>query len=319
MEKGLLSIIMPVFNVAPYLKKSIESVLFQSYKNIEILLIDDGSTDDSSNICDEYAKKDTRIKVIHKSNGGLSDARNVGLDNATGEYIAFVDSDDWLDINMYDKLIRAIKETESDVAVNNFYYAEDGIYREGMESTSDFILLKEKSEIFLNLVGGQNCLAFMVWNKVFKKDVIGNTRFKKGQIYEDLYFDRLVFSNCHKVCRIKDALYYYRYKRPGNTVTMFRAQKLTKFAEINDYIDMFLQSNDTKLADAYSYYGLKTSIQFYFRATKYKVDKDIIREIKNYSSIYYRKIVKKSPFFNVKYGLFYYFPSLYKRQLNKNR
>ena len=103
--QALISVIVPVYNVAPYLRQCVDSILSQSYTHLEVLLIDDGSTDESGAICDEYAQQDSRVKVIHKPNGGLSSARNVGLSLASGEWISFVDSDDWLDTNIYQKCI----------------------------------------------------------------------------------------------------------------------------------------------------------------------------------------------------------------------
>ena len=111
----LLSVIIPVYNVKPYLEKCVESIVDQTYHNLQIILVDDGSTDGSQTICDELAQKDSRIVVIHKENGGLSTARNVGMDRAKGDYIAFVDSDDWLERNMYEVLINQLEAHDADL------------------------------------------------------------------------------------------------------------------------------------------------------------------------------------------------------------
>ena len=118
----LISIIVPVYNVEQYLEKCVCSIINQTYKNLEIILVDDGATDSSGNMCDELAKSDNRIKVYHKENGGLSDARNYGVERATGEYIGFVDSDDYIDSEMYEKLYEAIKKEDVDVAECNFRF-----------------------------------------------------------------------------------------------------------------------------------------------------------------------------------------------------
>ena len=117
----LLSIIVPVYNVKSYLKKCVESIINQTYTNLQIILVDDGSTDGSQDICDEFAQRDSRIVVIHKENGGLSTARNVGMDRAKGAYIAFVDSDDWLEPNMYEALISQLEKHEADIVACSFY------------------------------------------------------------------------------------------------------------------------------------------------------------------------------------------------------
>jgi glycosyltransferase involved in cell wall biosynthesis len=117
----LISIIVPIYNIAEYASECIQSLINQTYKNIEIILVDDGSTDHSPAICDEFAEQDERIKVIHKRNGGLSDARNAGLDVATGEYIGFVDGDDWVDEDMYETLYHLIYEHQADISICTHY------------------------------------------------------------------------------------------------------------------------------------------------------------------------------------------------------
>lgn len=121
MKEDLISIIVPVYKVENYLSKCLDSMICQTYKNIEIILVDDGSPDNSGKICDDYAKKDSRIKVIHKENGGLSDARNAGLKIATGKYIGFVDSDDYISVEMYEKLYNQAKKEDADIACCNYY------------------------------------------------------------------------------------------------------------------------------------------------------------------------------------------------------
>lgn len=311
-----ISIIVPVYKVEPYLRMCIESLVSQTYRNLEIILVDDGSPDGCPAICDEYALNDSRIKVVHQENGGLSDARNTGLEIATGEYVAFVDSDDWVEKDMYEKLISAIERTGADVAASNFYYYEDNLNRIGMSKTNNDCVLVNREEIFHYLVGGDKCLRFEVWNKLFKKEVIGDIRFKKGQIYEDLYFDRMVFSNCSKICRIDDCLYHYRFSRPGNTVTMFNRNKLNKFSEIKEYVNLFSRANESRLANEYSYYGFKTSIQFYYRAKKYKANNEILSQIKVYSTEFYEGIYPKTNFLKIKYHLFFYFPCIYKLHID---
>ena len=117
MDGEKLSIVVAVYNIEQYLHKCVESLLAQTYSNLEIILVDDGATDGSGTICDDYAEKDSRVHVIHKTNGGLSDARNVGIEAATGTYLAFVDGDDWVDTDMYMCLIQELERTQSDIAV----------------------------------------------------------------------------------------------------------------------------------------------------------------------------------------------------------
>ena len=132
MEKTI-SVIVPIYNVEKYLDRCLKSIINQTYKNLEIILIDDGSPDNCGTICDEYAKKDNRIKVVHKDNGGLVKARNTGLDIATGEYISFIDPDDWIELNMYEEMIKIADETNTDIVRCGYYRDND---KESMERIS---------------------------------------------------------------------------------------------------------------------------------------------------------------------------------------
>jgi glycosyltransferase involved in cell wall biosynthesis len=204
----LISIIVPVYNVEKYLSKCLDSIVNQTYKNLEIILIDDGSTDNSGDICDEYANKDNRIKVIHKSNGGISDARNKGLDIAKGEYIGFVDSDDYIAEDMYEYLYNFVIENDLDVAMCascNVYQGKI-IYHKNFES----IILDKKEKIieniFINPSGGS---AVSVWGKLFKYNVIKDIRFDFGKTCEDVYFVLKWIENTNKFGRCDKAKYYY--------------------------------------------------------------------------------------------------------------
>ena len=143
-QNDLISIIVPVYNVEKYLVKCLESIINQTYKYLEIILIDDGSTDGSGRICDEYAKKDNRIKVSHKGNGGLSSARNVGLDMSAGQYIAFVDSDDWLELDMYEYLMK--NRAIDGITVCGYYQGDEKIYNT-CKITEKFIVIIPKNII----------------------------------------------------------------------------------------------------------------------------------------------------------------------------
>ena len=137
--EDVVSVIVPVYNVEQYIRKCIESILNQTYNKMEIILVDDGSTDNSGIICDEYSKRDKRIKVIHKINGGLSDARNAGLDICTGDYIVFVDSDDYIKNNMIEMLHKDILEKRADISVCSYFFDNDGNIKRKNISTEKFV------------------------------------------------------------------------------------------------------------------------------------------------------------------------------------
>ncbi|MBR6123665.1 glycosyltransferase family 2 protein [Candidatus Saccharibacteria bacterium] len=211
----LVSIIIPVYNVELYLDRCINSVLAQTYKNIEVILIDDGSSDNSSVMCDNFAASDARIIVVHKENGGQSDARNVGLDLCKGDYISFVDSDDWIAINYIEKLLFTLENMEADMAIGNHQQElTDGsfVYRSNQrdecldKSKALDILIKEPPIQFVLACG-----------KLYKRDLFLNLRFPKGMIYEDQRTNYILFFLSKKIACTSEVLYHY-IKRDDSTM-----------------------------------------------------------------------------------------------------
>lgn len=185
MQHEILSVIVPVYNVAPYLERCIKSIINQSYQNLEIILIDDGSTDNSGTICDAWAEKDERIMVIHKKNGGLSDARNVGLKVASGAYITFVDSDDWLNLNMYEKLMKIGMAQNCDIVMCNFQKISD--------ENSISICNNDYKIEFYDTISALKALITeqiqqVVWNKIYKKELLNGIYFESGRFHEDEFW-----------------------------------------------------------------------------------------------------------------------------------
>ena len=207
-----ISVIVPVFNVERYIHVCLEALIKQTYRNIEVLLVDDGSTDGSGKICDEYSLNYSFIKCIHKINGGVSSARNVGLINAQGDYIAFVDPDDSMDCNMYEILIDSIEKNNCDL-VGCEYTVEYGNLpikmNQSIEPKSDIVDVKDQcmTAIFSGKIGGG-----FLWNKVFKRDLIHEKRFdEKIHMGEDMLFVWEALKDANKVCTIREQLYHYRY------------------------------------------------------------------------------------------------------------
>lgn len=205
MEK--ISVIMPIYNCEKYLKRSIESVLNQTYKKLELILINDGSTDNSLKVCREYEIKDDRVKVIDKENGGVSSSRNAGLEIATGEYVTFVDADDWIEPCMYEIMLKQFLKNKVEFVICNrlkeyidgkkekFYIDSVGCYN---------------VEHFLEEIYRKTDIAFNVWNSVFKKDVINNVKFDENiALAEDNLFILEVLMNCNNGEIIDDCLYHY--------------------------------------------------------------------------------------------------------------
>lgn len=212
----LYSIIIPIYKVEKYLKKCIDSVISQTYTNIEIILVNDGSPDRCYDICKEYEKIDKRIKVVNKENGGLSSARNAGLDIATGDYIYFLDSDDYINVNLIEIVNNKIKDIDTDLAIFNYYYVdeEDKILSKTNICIGEEILSSEQKcfnyilKMYLEMK-----LGYQVWNKVYSAKIIkeNNLRFEKNTTVfsEDVCFNLYYLLHSRRIIAIEDVLYYY--------------------------------------------------------------------------------------------------------------
>lgn len=206
----LISIIVPVYKVEKYLDKCVKSILSQTYKNLEVILINDGSPDSCPDICDNYADQDTRVKVIHKNNSGVSDARNEGLNVANGEYIGFVDSDDWIDPKMYEILLMEILHTNADIAICDYALCKDNglIYGKAMPPELKNRCLS-KEELIYEVLQPYGGFFTVIWNKLYRKSIFDKIRFPSGKHVEDEFvLHHIVAASEKAVCKA-DVLYYY--------------------------------------------------------------------------------------------------------------
>ena len=213
----LVSIIVPVYKVEQYLKRCMDSVLNQTYKNIEVILVNDGSPDNCPALCDEYAKIDSRVRVIHKENGGLSSARNVALDSVKGDYIFFVDSDDWLALDTLEVLNEYLEKDYDMISFQRTYLTEEKVVEKGEKNPKDMDVSQYIDASFLGRYD------FFVTTKIFKTEVFNNIRFLEGRNYEDLEIMHRLFLNMKKVVGLDYFLYYYWKGNEGaitNTITM---------------------------------------------------------------------------------------------------
>lgn len=231
-----ISIIVPVYNVEKYLTKCIDSITNQTYKDLEIILVDDGSTDNSGQICDQYAKKDNRIKVIHKENGGLSDARNVGIKNSTGEYLSFIDSDDYIDKDMIECLYNAITNANSDIAVCGKYIEEETgkYYLRNVNSQLKIYNSKEalKSILTNNLIDVSAC------DKLFKKTLFKDIQFPKNKYFEDMGTIYKLIDLCNSIVHIGSAKYHYIQRQDSITKTKFDMRYNDLYEHMNQFIEL---------------------------------------------------------------------------------
>ncbi|MGV4478986.1 glycosyltransferase family 2 protein [Ornithobacterium rhinotracheale] len=213
MKGYLISVIVPIYKVEQYLEECINSVVNQTYTNLEIILVDDGSPDNCGKICDEYAKKDDRIKVIHKPNGGLSDARNAGLDFAIGDYIAFIDSDDIIHPQFVEILLNQSLINNTDISFCDYLTFSSPSPSIKPFFSIDFVQKKNiDNKIFMKNLYNSNWSPknVIICNKIYHKRVFENIQFEKGLIYEDDYIFTDIYSQKIKIVYINLKLYYYR-------------------------------------------------------------------------------------------------------------
>lgn len=239
MIKGMVSIIVPVYNAEKYLKQCIESIINQTYKNIELILINDGSTDNSSQICMFYAKRDRRIKYFYQKNAGAATARNVGLDKCSGEYIGFVDSDDYVDLDMYEILVTAIKESDAQVAqILSRRVMDDGnvLNQELLDR------IENQPAIFYNT--DQAIKHYLIGNHslcchIYMAAMFNQVRLPEGMSGEDLAIIIPLYSQCENVIKINMAKYNYRFNQKSVTNAPLNQRKLNLFFEFEKQLQQY--------------------------------------------------------------------------------
>ena len=275
---NIISIIVPIYKVEKYLDRCINSILNQTFKDFELILVDDGSPDRCGDICEEYAKKDKRIKVIHKENGGLSDARNAGLDIAKGEFVGFVDSDDFIHKDMYMILYDAIIKSKSDISQCKFKYfsKEDELNKN--------IINDGKYEIYNNIdaieeiIDNKN-LNTNVWNKLYKRELFREIRFPKGKIHEDEFVTYKVFYRAKTISYVNKELYYYF---SNDTGIMKNLNINSKF----DWIEAIEERNEFLLSIKEKNLFNKSNSYLFFNLIKLRYNIKKSEELKNKSQMY---------------------------------
>ena len=214
----MISVIVPVYNVEKYLERCVKSIVAQTYKDLEILLIDDGSTDKSGKMCDDFQQTDSRIKVFHKQNGGLSDARNYGIEHSAGEFISFVDSDDYIDEKMLETLHRLITENDADLAVCSAMDVFEGKEVTQVKEIKEFNL--NKVESYKYMLRGDGIPS--ACNKLYKRQTVGDVRFPVGKLYEDGFFTPQILKKVEKTAVTSKPMYYYFRRADSITTKPFR-------------------------------------------------------------------------------------------------
>lgn len=213
----LVSVIIPVYQAEEYIERCINSILNQTYKNLDIIFVNDGSTDRSVEIITEYAQKDERVRLLHQENKGAGAARNKGIEAAKGKYIGFVDSDDWIEPDMYEYLVKILEREKADIAACDFVSTDKMQTKIENDVTEKLIMMskKELMEFFLRMHGEKSFYA--VWNMLYKREIIEHIKFPEGKITEDLLFNYWAYCNCNKYVLSNQKKYYYYCNPKGVT------------------------------------------------------------------------------------------------------
>ena len=225
MYSPLISVIVPVYKTESYLEKCVRSIVNQTYTNLEIILVDDGSPDNCPAMCDEWAKKDSRIKVIHQEYGGLSNARNHGIACARGEYISFVDSDDWIEHDMYEKLYNVMVKYQVPLVIGGRYDVFEDRLDDKKRNTFGKEALLSAEELLPNMLLGRGCDS-SAWGKLYHKSFWDTIQFPEGKIFEDIAIMYKVVIAAKRIAICDDPLYNYYHRRNSITSSTFNLKLL---------------------------------------------------------------------------------------------
>ncbi len=230
MSTPLISVIVPVYKVEPYLRKCLDSIVRQAYTNLQIILVDDGSPDGCGAICDEYAASDPRMTVIHKENGGVSSARNAGLAAAKGEWIGWVDPDDWIESDMFAYLLSNALAENAEIAVCSRYeeYRERSVFR-GWEKTA--VIHTEEA---LRQLLEDRCMQNYVWDKLFRQQLFEGIFFPEGRTYEDIAVMYHLLERADRIVCLSEAKYHYRQRSNGIVGNVSLESKMNNYIALQE-------------------------------------------------------------------------------------
>lgn len=310
-----ISVIVPIYNVEKYIHKCIDSILSQTFTDFELILVDDGSPDKCGDICEQYAIKDDRIKVVHKENGGLSDARNAGMKYVNGIYIVFVDSDDWIESTMIEEMVKLIDEYNADIVQIGFYYAYKDylLYDDRYCCENDKPVVLDNFSLMKELVINERVKNF-AWGKLYKTELIKDIPFKKGVLFEDVFWAHQVMQRVDKYVLSNKPLCYY-LQREDSIVATYSTRNLDIIKGLKERHE-FIEKYYPNLSDESYKLILKTSLLHHSLLLRNKdKDKEKIhrKNIQEYINHNYKEL------YNATYGdrelrlklkLFHIYPGL---------
>lgn len=314
MNNELISIIVPAYNVEKYIEQCIDSILCQTYQHIEIILIDDGSKDSTGSICDLYAKKDKRIRVIHKENTGLSSVRNLGIKLAKGDYIGFVDSDDVISTDMFEKLFTNLMATNSDIAICNYQIIDEKNQKreKGFYSFEKKIEILQNKEIY-DLIFLEARYGIVAWNKLYRRQVFAGINYPEGKRHEDNYIIHKILGNAKRICCSGDIGYFYRIRKDSITSNISKENYDEDLEATYERILYFEEIKEEKYLNKSVCEYLSRIISIYYMALRIWKNDKVYREqlIEKYANVYVKLIKERTPLKNrMNYRLFSAFPSI---------
>lgn len=244
MNQELVSLIVPIYKVEMYLDQCVSSIVNQTYQKLEIILVDDGSPDHCPEMCDEWAKKDSRIRIIHKQNGGLSDARNAGIEVCQGEYLAFIDSDDWIETDYVEKMLQTAQNENADIVACTFVDEYEATGKTVFKPKERFV--GDSEQALLMLYDGTRIAAAAM--KLYRHRIWKDMRFPVGRLYEDALTTYKAFDLADRIAQIPDGLYHYRI-REGSIMTSKFSLKTVGISDVWKENYLFCKENYPRVAD----------------------------------------------------------------------
>ncbi|PAV31539.1 hypothetical protein CIL05_02455 [Virgibacillus profundi] len=328
--KPLITVIVPVYNGEAFIEKCFNSILNQTYKNLEIIIINDGSTDGSQEICDKFAELDERIIVVHQSNIGLSSVRNKGLDMASGELIGFVDSDDSIHPRMYEILQKHLHDNDADIAMCEISKVYDTNINEHIRESNitvnkQEIHFLEQEEAFKNLFNEKNLVTVVPWNKLYKKEVFKHVRYPDGKVHDDEFVIHHIIQATKKIVFTDAVLYYYFHNENSFTNEKYTLKRLDAIEAIKDRVLLFeLQKYNELLQKGSNTYLHLIIIHYYSVQRHFPIEKEVMEQLKkefeigfkNYKNIINYKNRMELKFFSIHPSVYSRFVKVRKRLSN---
>lgn len=316
-----ITVIVPIYNIEQYLPRCLESIMQQTYQNLEIICVDDGSTDNCPHICDVYADKDARVKVIHKENKGLAEARNTGLDMATAEYVMHVDGDDYIHSQMIEELMDSLAETNADIVYCNYQkvFLDQHVEDEFVYDTPRHkIKVYSNVEALGNLFNELGLQTVASWGKIYKKSLFEGIRYPAGMIHEDEFITYKLLYRSKKIAYVDTKFYCYA-QRTDSIMGQFRLERLVVLDALKERTSFFKAKEFNVLYIKSLRYYLLQIAECYVQAKEAKMSMDVLGPLKKRFNLAFKSLTIRETIWllqpRFKIPLFYISPNLYEKIL----